>query len=81
MYRPDGSLRPAGVAASRTFALTAPAPPPSTVRSTGVAVPIVAGANHGRLLPYLAYGFALPAAVLIAVIFVLSRVRRRRPAW
>jgi beta-glucuronidase len=80
LYRPGGSLRPAGVAVSRAFALTAPPAAPSTVRSAGVAVPIVAGERNGRLLPYVAYGFAVPALVLIAVIFVLSRVRRR-PAW
>jgi hypothetical protein len=79
LYRPDGSLRPAGVAVARTFALTAPSTPPAAVRSKGVAEPIVAGARHERLLPYVAYGFALPAVVLIALIVVLSRVRRR--AW
>jgi hypothetical protein len=80
LYRPDGSMRPAGVAATRSFALTAPSSPPPSVRSSGVAVPIIAGERHERLLPYIAYGLALPAVVLVAVIFLLSRVRRR-PAW
>ena len=79
LYRPDGSLRPAGVAAGRTFARTAPSAPPSNVRTSGVAVPIEAGQRHALLLPYIAYAFALPALVLIVAIFGLSRVRRR--AW
>jgi beta-glucuronidase len=80
LYRPDGSLRPAGDAVSRTFAILAPSPPPSTVRSQGVAVAITPSDRHSRLLPYIAYGFALPAIALIIVIFGLSR-RRPRPAW
>ncbi len=79
LFRPDGSLRPAGAAASRAFAITAPSTPPPSVRSSGVAVPIVSSERHGLLLPYLAFAYALPAVVLIAVIFLLSRVRRR--AW
>src|SRR5437899_1717053 len=79
LYRPDGSLRPAGVAAGRTFGRTAPSAPPSTVRTSGVAVPIEPGQRHALLLPYIAYAFALPALVLIVAIFGLSKVRRR--AW
>lgn len=79
LYRPDGSLRPAGTAVSRTYALTHPVTPPQAVRSSGVAVPIIVGESNTRLWPYLAYGFALPALLLAMVIFVLSRVRR--PAW
>ena len=79
LYRPDGSLRPAGVAAGRTFARTAPSAPPSNVRTSGVAVPIEPGQRHALLLPYIAYAFALPALVLIVAILGLSRVRRR--AW
>lgn len=79
LYRPDGSLRPVGVDAAKTYALNAP--PPRSVRSGGVAAPIVTGERNGRLLPYIAYGFAVPAALLAALILVLSRVRRRRPAW
>ncbi len=80
LFRPDGSMRPAGVAATRTFALTAPATAPPSVRSSGIASPIIAGEKHERLLPYIAYGLALPGVVLIVAIFLLSRVRRR-PAW
>ena len=80
LYRPDGSMRKAGVAAAQEWARTSPATPPSTVRSTGVAVPIVASERHGLLVPFLAYGFAVPAALIVALIVVLSRVRRR-PAW
>jgi beta-galactosidase/beta-glucuronidase len=76
LYRPDGSLRPAGVEAAKQFALTAPSTS-RPVRSGGVAAPIVPGERNARLLPYLAYGFAVPAALLIALIFVLSRGRRR----
>src|SRR6266550_1793861 len=80
LYRPDGSLRPAGDAVGRTFALVAPSAPPPAVRSQGVAVAITPSERHMRLLPYIAYGFVLPAAVLIVAIFGLSRIRRR-PAW
>src|SRR5213082_2533368 len=80
LYRPDGTLRPAGVAAGRAFARTGPSTPPTSLRTSGVAVPIEPGERQGRLLPYIAYGFALPAVVLVVAIFVLSRVRRR-PAW
>ena len=80
LYRPDGSLRPAGDAVRRTFALVAPSAPPPAVRSQGVAVAITSSERHSRLLPYIGYGFALPAALLIVAIFGLSRVRRR-PAW
>jgi hypothetical protein len=76
LYRPDGSLRPAGVQAAKQFALTAPSTA-RPVRSGGVAAPIVPGERNARLLPYIAYGFAVPAALLIALIFVLSRGRRR----
>ncbi len=79
LYRPNGSIRPAGSAASRMFARTAPSTPPASVRTAGVAVAIVPGARHALLLPYIAYGFALPALLLMVAIFALSRLRR--PAW
>jgi beta-glucuronidase len=77
LYRPDGSLRPVGTALGRTYALTAPTAPPQTVRSGGVAVAIHAGERQTRLLPYIAYGLAVPAVVLILAITLLSMVRRR----
>jgi beta-galactosidase len=80
LYRPDGSLRKAGATASQEWARTSPTTPPSNVRSAGVAAPIVPSERHGLLLPYLAYGFAAPAALIVALIVILSRVRRR-PAW
>lgn len=79
LYRPNGSLRPAGVSASASFALTAPPVQSRPVRSNGIAVPIIASERHARFLPYIAYGFALPAVVLIIAIALLARVRRR--AW
>ncbi|HKC18133.1 MAG TPA: hypothetical protein VKE27_00745, partial [Candidatus Dormibacteraeota bacterium] len=79
LYRPDGSQRPVAGVVTSAYALTAPAPPPA-VRSKGVAVPITATERHARLLPYIGYALALPAAVLILLILALSRVRRR-PAW
>jgi len=79
LYTPKGSLRKAGVAAARAWGLTAPSAPPSTVTSSGVAIAIQPGEHRSRLVPYLAYGFALPALLIAALIFVLSRVRR--PAW
>lgn len=79
LYTPGGSLRKAGVAATRTWARTAPSPAPGGVRSNGVAAAFEPSERHTRLVPYLAYGFAVPAAFLIALIVVLSRVRRR--AW
>ncbi len=79
LYRPDGTLRPAGAAVSRVYAQAAPAKAVGPVRSTGVAVPIISSERNARLLPYLAYGFAVPALVLIIAIVALSRVRRR--AW
>ena len=80
LYRPDGTLRPVGAAATRAFALNAPPTSPPTVRSKGVAVPITATQRHALLLPYIVYGLALPAFVLALVIVALSRVRRQ-PAW
>src|SRR5205823_4676702 len=80
LYRPDGSLRPVGDTVARTFAILAPSPPPPAVRSQGVAVAITPTERHSRLLPYIAYGFAVPALALILAIFALSR-RRPRPAW
>jgi len=80
LYHPDGSLRKAGVAAQQEWVRTSPITPPSNVRSTGVAAPIIPSERHSRLLPYIAYGFAVPAALIVALILVLSRVRRR-PAW
>lgn len=77
LYRPDGTLRPAGAAVSRVYGLTAPSPAAPNVRSEGVAEPIITSERNARLLPYLAYAFALPALVLIVVIAALSRVRRR----
>ena len=79
LYTPGGSLRKAGVAAGRAWGATTPSSAPTTVRSNGVAVAIEPGERHSRLLPYIAYGFAVPAAFLVALILVLSRVRRR--AW
>ncbi|HET9782293.1 MAG TPA: glycoside hydrolase family 2 TIM barrel-domain containing protein [Candidatus Dormibacteraeota bacterium] len=80
LYRPDGSLRPVGPIVASAYALTGQSPPPPSVRSKGVAVPITASERHTRLLPYIGYGFALPALVLALVIFALSRARRH-PAW
>jgi hypothetical protein len=77
LYRPDGSLRPVGTALSRAYALTAPPAPPQNVRSGGVAVAIQSGERQTRLLPYIAYGLALPAIVLIVAIALLSTARRR----
>jgi beta-galactosidase len=79
LYNPNGKLRKAGVVAQRAWARTAPATPPAPVTSTGVAIAIQPSERHSRLLTYFAYGFALPALMLIAVIFVLSRARR--PGW
>jgi beta-glucuronidase len=79
LYRPDGSLRPAGTAAARAFALTAPPPRPVNVTSGGVAVPIQAGPRHNLFLAYVAYGLALPVIALVVMIVLLSTVRRR--AW
>jgi hypothetical protein len=42
-----------------------------------VAVAIHAGERQTRLLPYIAYGLAVPAVVLILAITLLSMVRRR----
>ena len=80
LYRPDGSLRPVGAVVTRAYALTAPAAPPPGATSRGVAAPITATERHALLLPYIAYALALPAVVLVLLIFALSRVRRR-PAW
>src|SRR3989454_4335936 len=79
LYTPGGYLRKAGVVAGRNWARTAPSAPPGGIRSTGVAVAFEPSERHARLVPYLAYGFVLPAAFLVALIIVLSRVRRR--AW
>ena len=81
LFRPDGSMRPAAQAASRDFALTAPSAPPPNVTSRGVATAIQSSERHSLLLPYIAYGFAVPAIFLIVLILVLSRLRPRRPAW
>ena len=80
LYRPDGSLRPVAAIAASAYTLTGQSAPPQTVRSKGVAAPITASERHSRLVPYIGYGFAVPALVLVLVIFALSRVRRR-PAW
>ena len=80
LYRPDGSLRKAGIAAQQEWMRTSPTTQPPNVRSTGVAAPIIPSERHNRLVPYVAYGFAVPAALIIALMLVLSRVRRR-PAW
>ena len=77
LYRPDGSLRPAGISASRSFALAAPAAPPAPVRSEGIAVAIQPSSRHGLLLAYVAYGLAVPAAALVLAIAVMAG--RRRP--
>ncbi len=79
LYTPGGFLRKAGVAASRTWARTAPSAAPGSIRSNGVAAAFQPSARHALLVPYIAYGFALPAIFLVALILVLSRVRRR--AW
>jgi beta-glucuronidase len=79
LFTPNGTPRKAGVAAGRAWARTVPSTSPTTVRSAGVAIAIQPSERHSRLLPYIAYGFALPAVLLIGLIFILSRVRR--PAW
>jgi len=79
LYRPDGSLRPAGIAVARSFALTAPAPPPQNVTSGGVAVPIQSSPRHNLLWAYVAYGLLLPVIALVVAIVLLSAMRRR--AW
>lgn len=79
LYRPDGSLRPAGTAAARSFAITAPPPPAQNVTSGGVAVPIQTSPRHNMLFAYLGFGIAVPMIALVAAIVLLSTVRRR--AW
>ena len=79
LYRPDGSMRKVAGTASQAWGRTSSTTAPPNVRSTGVAVPIVTGERHGRLVPYLAYGIALPALVIVVLIVLFSRVRR--PAW
>ena len=79
LYRPDGSLRKVGANVSEAWGRTTPTTAPSNVRSTGVAVPIVTGERHSRLVPYLGYALALPALVIVVLIILFSRVRR--PAW
>jgi beta-glucuronidase len=81
LYRPDGSLRPAGAVVNHTYSLTAPPAPPPSVRSTGVAIAITPSEQHSRLVPYIAYGLALPALALLLAIFGLSRIRRRQIVW
>jgi beta-glucuronidase len=78
LYTPDGNLRKTGVAASRAWERTAPVASTPGGRSNGVAAAFEPSARHALFVPYLAYGFAVPAAFLIVVIIVLSRVRRRR---
>jgi hypothetical protein len=77
LYTPGGNLRKAGIAASRAWARTAPVAVTPAGRSNGVAAAFEPSARHARFVPYLAYGFAVPAAFLIVLIIVLSRVRRR----
>lgn len=79
LYRPDGSLRPAGTAAARSFALTAPPAPAQNVTSGGVAVPIQTSPRHNLLWAYVGFGLALPVIALVVAIVLLSTVRRR--AW
>ena len=79
LYRPDGSMRRVGANVTEAWGRTAPATAPPSVRSTGVAVPIVTGERHSRLVPYLAYALAVPALVIVVLIVILSRVPRRRP--
>ncbi len=81
LYRPDGSMRKAGAAASHAFATTEPSTGPPPLPSHGVAVAIVASKRHSLLLPYIGYGLAVPAIVIGLLIFLLSRVRPRRLAW
>ena len=81
LFRPDGTMRKAGIAASREFTRTGPSTPPAAVRSTGVATAIVPTERHARFLPYIAYAFAVPALALLVLIFLLSRVGPRRLAW
>jgi hypothetical protein len=80
LYRPDGSLRPAGVALARDFAANAPPQAAPNAPSGGVAVAIQPSARHGLFLQYIAYGLAVPAAAVIALIVLLSR-RKPRRAW
>jgi beta-glucuronidase len=79
LYRPNGTLRPAGIAAARSFALTAPPPPPQNVTSGGVAVPIHASPRRNVLWAYVGYGLAVPVIALVVAIVLLTAVRRR--AW
>lgn len=81
LYRPDGTMRKAGVEASKVFAETSMAAGPAPGPSKGEAVAIVASPRHSLLLPYIGYGLAVPAIVLGLLIFLLSRVKPRRLAW
>jgi beta-galactosidase/beta-glucuronidase len=81
LFAPDGTMRKAGVAAGRAFARTGPSTAPAVVRSTGVATAIVPSEQHARLLPYIAFAFFAPAIALAALIFLLSTLKPRRPAW
>jgi beta-galactosidase len=80
LFRPDGSVRPAGAAVARAYAANAPAQAAPSAPSGGIAVAIRPSARHGRLLEYLAYGVAVPAALVIVMIALVSR-RRSPAAW
>jgi hypothetical protein len=80
LFRPDGSLRPAGIAVTRAYGANAPPQAAPNAPSGGIAVAIQPSARHGLLLQYIAYGLAVPAAAVIALIVVLS-TRRPRRAW
>jgi beta-galactosidase/beta-glucuronidase len=81
LYAPSGTPRKVGVAAGRTFERTGPSAAQPGVRSAGVATAIIPSERHARFVPYLAYAFVVPALALMAVIFLLSRVRPRPLAW
>lgn len=80
LYRPDGAPRAVAATVRESYSITATSQPPQHIRSSGVAVPLVAGERHSRFLPYIGYAFALPAVLLIVLIALLSRVRSK-PTW
>jgi beta-galactosidase len=80
LYRPDGSSRPAAADVANGFSVvTGPAAPvigaPS--RGSGVSAPATE-ANHLSL--YLAYALVAPIVLLVAIVYGLVWLRRRRLA-
>lgn len=78
LFRPDGSLRPAGRALQNAYRASPGAGPPAAVRSAGVGQPAPRATPRWTVALSAGYALALPALAVLVMTALLGLLGRRR---